>query len=100
MDDHRVSRGSEVRDDDSFPHPMSWAKAITIGCVMFVYLVVGVFCVANLAMTWGDPKGGASGNLPPVLTTAERIGSSVPAFVTLAAMFATIILWWKTQRSA
>ncbi len=35
---------------------------------------------------WGDPKGGASGNAPPVLTIGERIAQSLPYAVALALL--------------
>ncbi|EMB15335.1 membrane protein [Rhodopirellula europaea 6C] len=79
---------------------MSWIGAIVIGCVMFVVLVVGLFCVVDLVITWGDPKGGASGNLPPALTTPERVARSVPALVILAIMSGVLLLWWRAQRTA
>lgn len=49
-----------------------------------VLVVISFFCVVDLIVTWGDAKGGASGNLPPVLTVGDRISRSfVPGGVLL-----------------
>lgn len=79
---------------------MSWATAIGVALVMLVFLFVGLLCIVDVGMTWGDPKGGASGNLPPVLTTAERAVRSIPASIVLMFMFGLIVRWWKCQRTA
>jgi hypothetical protein len=39
--------------------------------------VIAILTAADLVITWADPKGGASGNLPPILTTRERVARSI-----------------------
>ena len=78
---------------------MLWVKALAIAFVWFAILIVALFCALNLGITWIDPKGGASGGLPPVLTTAERVTRSIPAIVILLLMFGAIVLWWRRKRA-
>ncbi len=70
-----------------------------VALVMFAYLVVGLFALTSLGMTWGDAKGGASGNLPPVLTISERMIRSVLPMIVLGLMLGSIYRWWKRQRT-
>jgi hypothetical protein len=65
-----------------------------------MFAIITMFCVVSLGITWGDAKGGASGNLPPVLSTTERVQQSIPAAFVLGLMLLASIRWWKRQRAA
>ena len=82
-------------------HPsMSWTAAIRVALLMVVFAIITMFCLVSLGMAWGDAKGGASGNLPPVLTTTERLVRSIPALFMLGLMLVASIRWWRRQRAA
>ncbi|WP_461507101.1 hypothetical protein [Rhodopirellula baltica] len=82
------------------PPSMPWTEAIRVALLMCVFAIITMFCVVSLGMTWGDAKGGASGNLPPVLSTTERVLQSIPAAFVLGLMLVASIRWWKRQRAA
>ena len=82
-------------------HPtMPWIAAIRVAMLMLVFAMITVFFVVSLESTWGDPKGDAGGNLPPVLTTTERLVRSVPAFFMFGLMLVATIRWLRRKLAA
>ena len=73
---------------------------IRVALLMFVFAIITVFCLVSLGMTWGDAKGAGSGNLPPVLTTTERLVRSIPALFMLGLMLVALVRWWRRERAA
>tara|TARA_R110002072_G_scaffold149191_2_gene296901 strand:- start:2962 stop:3333 length:372 start_codon:yes stop_codon:yes gene_type:complete len=88
------------RETKPVPPSMPWPEAIRVALLMCVFAIITMFCVVSLGITWGDAKGGASGNLPPVLSTTERVQQSIPAAFVLGLMLLASIRWWKRQRAA
>lgn len=76
-------------------HPRGLRHVVWVLVVLVLaacFALVGVSCLLYLGTTWGDPKGGASGNLPPVLTTADRLSRScIPAGILLVQLIAVLI---------
>tara|TARA_R110002073_G_scaffold80260_4_gene193415 strand:- start:6712 stop:7092 length:381 start_codon:yes stop_codon:yes gene_type:complete len=87
-----------LQDGHDTPSQTHAGSCLLTTATICIYTILGTIilvCASDIAMTWGDPKGGASGNLPPVLTTNERLSRSVSPGIAAFICFVLCGLLWR-----